>query len=163
MLSVSVQRDIGGYHQKVFGMEARTLLFLAAGVALACVLVFGSMALLGGSVGDYSYVWMLCVGAGFALGYLRPFGTPAPTALAAWLRAKTCDTAAVAHVPYGGRVRREREKEREARTGKKERKTHVREKDGFDARYARADRHGAGEQVCSRVCDAAEAAVQEGA
>lgn len=161
MLSVSVQRDIGAYHQKILGMESRTLLSLLAGVAAACAVVFGAMALFGGSVADYSYVWMLLVGGGFALGYLRPMHVSASAALAAYIRAKTVDLSPVAHVPQGEAARLRAEKE--TRQGKAERKAHVREKDEFDASYARAARRGAGEQALSRAIDAAEAAVEKGA
>lgn len=161
MLSVSVQRDIGTYHQKLFGMESRTLLCLAAGVACACIVVFGAMALFGGSIADYSYIWIALVAAGFALGYVKPMHVAAPVALAAYVRANLADVAPVAHVPAGEQARRDVEKE--TGKGKAERKKHVREKDEFDANYARANRRGAGEQILSRVCDAREAAVQTGA
>ena len=159
MLSVSVQRDIGTYHQKILGMEARTLLCLVAGVACACAVVFSAMALFGGSVADYSYVWMLLVGGGFAIGYLRPMGVPAASALAAWARAKTVDTRPMAHVPAGEAAAREAEKAL-ARKGKAERKANVREKDEFDAMLARAARTGAAERALARACAAAEEAVQ---
>jgi len=81
-LSVAMQKDIGEYREKLlFGLTARSLLYLGVACILAAVEAVIAVMVFGLDISDISLLLMVTVLAGFFLAYYRPLGMDALDAI----------------------------------------------------------------------------------
>lgn len=74
-LSIAVQKDIGEYTEKlVFGLSARQLIALGAGVGATIAEGVIGCAVMGHELEDIFLVMCLTLTAAFLLGFIRPYG-----------------------------------------------------------------------------------------